>query len=249
MQITTPRLRWHIAPSRSQSTGIGLTSFINATSSTLFGAYAVSQIDLAGNDGTEEGLVEALASALDVPLVSSFLGDSALLSLLFVLGITGALGYTGLQLLKDLIRGLVLVFERPFQLGSRVTVGENRGEVVKIGLRTFHLKQEDGALVVIPNGSVLRRSMVSIPPDTAEKQVVFRITLPVGQSSALLLGHLREAILASPYCFAARPVELSVEQVENGGTMMVCQAYVFDGRFAQAFVNDVRRLFEKTALI
>jgi small-conductance mechanosensitive channel len=56
-----------------------------------------------------------------------------------------ALAFASQPLLRDLIGGIVILFERPFQLGDRIVVGDHEGEVKEIGLWTFQLASADGS--------------------------------------------------------------------------------------------------------
>jgi small-conductance mechanosensitive channel len=58
----------------------------------------------------------------------------------------------GLQdLIKNLIGGMVIVVDRPFQIGDRVKLAEAYGEVKQIGLRSTKVYTDTGMLVTIPN--------------------------------------------------------------------------------------------------
>lgn len=58
----------------------------------------------------------------------------------------------GLQdLLKSILGGAFLIFERPYQVGDRIRMRDNEGEVTEIGVRTTTLLTDDHATVIIPN--------------------------------------------------------------------------------------------------
>ncbi|OIO14505.1 hypothetical protein COV53_02525 [Candidatus Gottesmanbacteria bacterium CG11_big_fil_rev_8_21_14_0_20_37_11] len=70
-------------------------------------------------------------------------------------GIIGiAVGFGSQALVKDLIAGLFLIAEDSISIGDLVEIGGNRGVVLKIGIRTIILKDENGALRIIPAGRV-----------------------------------------------------------------------------------------------
>ncbi len=71
------------------------------------------------------------------------------------LGVVGlALGFGTQTLVKDAVSGLFVLVEDQFGVGDVVKVGGVLGRVVKVTLRTTHLRDEEGALHVIPNGSL-----------------------------------------------------------------------------------------------
>jgi small-conductance mechanosensitive channel/CRP-like cAMP-binding protein len=54
--------------------------------------------------------------------------------------------------LSNLVSGLLLVFDRPFEIGDWVRSGDIVGKVVDVNWRAVRLATRDGDLVVIPNG-------------------------------------------------------------------------------------------------
>ena len=71
------------------------------------------------------------------------------------LGVVGlALGFGTQTLVKDAVSGLFVLVEDQFGVGDVVKAGGVLGRVVKVTLRTTHVRDEEGALHVIPNGSL-----------------------------------------------------------------------------------------------
>src|SRR5262245_31519694 len=66
-----------------------------------------------------------------------------------------ALGLGAQDLVKNLIGGLVVLGDRPYQLGDRVKIGDAYGEIDHIGLRSTKLTTPDDTRVTIPNAQVL----------------------------------------------------------------------------------------------
>lgn len=79
--------------------------------------------------------------------------------------ILGALGVgvgLGLQnIVNNFVSGIILIFDRPVRIGDTVEVGDKRGRVKEIGIRSSTLLTEDGAEVIIPNGDVLSNHIVN----------------------------------------------------------------------------------------
>jgi small-conductance mechanosensitive channel len=55
------------------------------------------------------------------------------------------------DLLKSVLGGAFLIFERPYQVGDRIKIRDNEGEVAEIGVRTTTMLTDDQATVIIPN--------------------------------------------------------------------------------------------------
>jgi len=79
--------------------------------------------------------------------------------------VLGALGVgigLGLQsIVNNLVSGIILIFDRPLRIGDVVEVGDKKGRVKEIGIRTSTLLTDDGAEVIIPNGDVLSQNIVN----------------------------------------------------------------------------------------
>ena len=55
------------------------------------------------------------------------------------------------DLLKSILGGAFLIIERPYEVGDRIKIRDNEGEVTEIGVRTTTLVTDDRATVIIPN--------------------------------------------------------------------------------------------------
>ncbi len=66
-------------------------------------------------------------------------------------GAAVAIGFSLKDLVASLFAGIILLFDRPFQVGDRVTFGNTYGEITSIGLRAVRLQTLDDNLVTIPN--------------------------------------------------------------------------------------------------
>jgi small-conductance mechanosensitive channel len=83
----------------------------------------------------------------------------------------------GLQdVVKNLVSGAILLFERPIQIGDAVQLGDLLGVVQRIGLRSSTVRTMDGAEVIIPNGQLVAEPLVNWTLSDRRR----RITLPVG---------------------------------------------------------------------
>lgn len=79
--------------------------------------------------------------------------------------ILGALGVgvgLGLQsIVNNFVSGVILIFERPIQIGDVIETGSQSGRVTEIGLRTTKIDTSDGAEVIVPNGNILSQPIVN----------------------------------------------------------------------------------------
>jgi small-conductance mechanosensitive channel len=68
----------------------------------------------------------------------------------------------GLQnIFNNLVSGLILLFERPIQIGDVVEVGSLVGNIKSMGIRSSNLKTFDGAEVIVPNGHLVSNEVIN----------------------------------------------------------------------------------------
>lgn len=65
-----------------------------------------------------------------------------------------AVGFGAKTLVSDLIAGFFILLEDQFNVGDWVQIGNYRGRVVKLSLRTLHLRDKDGNVYIIPNSTI-----------------------------------------------------------------------------------------------
>jgi small conductance mechanosensitive channel len=72
-------------------------------------------------------------------------------------GLVGvAVGFGAQQFIRDIISGLLMLFEGLIQVGDVVRVGDVTGEVERVSLRALQVRRYSGELVTIPNGQIVQ---------------------------------------------------------------------------------------------
>jgi small-conductance mechanosensitive channel len=98
----------------------------------------------------------------------------------------------GLQtLVKDFVSGLVMVFERPVQVGDFVDFGAVKGTVSRIGSRSTEIRTLDQIAIIVPNSRLLDNEIIN----WSHGNPVSRIRLPVGVAYAADPMQVKQALL------------------------------------------------------
>lgn len=105
------------------------------------------------------------------------------------LGIGVGLGLQGL--VKDFVSGLVLVFERPVQVGDFVDFGQVKGTVARIGSRSTEIRTLDQVSIIVPNSHFLDSEVTN----WSHGNPVSRIRLPVGVAYSSDPQQVKSALL------------------------------------------------------
>lgn len=153
-----------------------------------------------------------------------------------------ALGFALKDIAASLVAGIMLLFDRPFRVGDRVSFGDVYGDIVSIGLRAVRLQTLDDNLVTIPNSRFITDVVASGNAGALDMMVVvdFHLALDADIAAARALVH--DVIVTSRYAYLKKPVAFTVEEVamaERLALRLRAKAYVFDLPYEQAFKTDI----------
>ena len=114
----------------------------------------------------------------------------------------GALGVGigfGLQtIVNNFLSGLILMFEKPIQVGDTVEVGGLSGRVRRIGVRASTIETFDGAEVIVPNGTLVSDQLVNWTLSHRSRRVEIEVGVAYGSDPRRVIALLREAALSHP---------------------------------------------------
>ncbi|MBW1822642.1 MAG: mechanosensitive ion channel family protein [Deltaproteobacteria bacterium] len=93
-------------------------------------------------------------------------------------GVAGiAIGFAAKDTLSNLIAGVLLIVDRPFEVGDRIEVwtapsgSSTWGDVIDIGLRATKIKTTDNIIIVIPNNEIMKRDIINYTIITSKIRV------------------------------------------------------------------------------
>ena len=153
-----------------------------------------------------------------------------------------AVGFAMRDLVAAFIAGITIMFDRPFQVGDRVSYGGEYGDIIKIGLRSVRMNTLDHNIITIPNNKILTDVTSSGNYGELEMQVAMDFYIGMDQDAKLAAALIREACLTSPYVFLAQPVAVLIKQVILQNYVAIhlkARPYVFDCKFEKPFETDV----------
>jgi small conductance mechanosensitive channel len=153
-----------------------------------------------------------------------------------------AMGIALKDVAASMIAGLVLLFDRPFQVGDRVSFNDTYGEIVSIGLRSVKLTTLDDNLVTIPNSRFITDVVATGNAGALDMMVVcdFHIALDADVSKVKSLIH--EVLVTSRFAYLKKPVTLILNEVVIADRLALqirAKAYVLDVSYEKAFQSDV----------
>jgi small-conductance mechanosensitive channel len=108
-----------------------------------------------------------------------------------------AIGFGSQTLVKDIVSGAFFLMDDAFRLGEYIEVGDAKGRVEKINVRSVFLRHHRGALNVLPYGDIRRLRNTS--RDWAVHVMEFRLTYDTNMLQVKkILKQIGEDLLADP---------------------------------------------------
>lgn len=134
-----------------------------------------------------------------------------------------AVGFGAQNLVRDVITGFFLIYERQYDVGDYVSLAGVSGIVEQIGLRTTIIREFSGDVHTIPNGLVEKttnksrreaRALIEVPvPYSANLREVMQVLEQVCRQAAEELTDIREG-----------PRVLGVSQLCESGVVLTVWA-------------------------
>jgi len=153
-----------------------------------------------------------------------------------------AVGFATKDLVASIVGGILILFDRPFQVGDRVEFDGHYGDITMIGLRSVKLQTLDDNTVTVPNNKFLTEISSSGNYGALEMQVSVTFYIGLDQDVKLASELIEEATATSRFIHLPRPIVVLVDQViiENYIALrLVMKAYVLDTQYEKAFVTDI----------
>jgi small-conductance mechanosensitive channel len=123
------------------------------------------------------GFIFALSAAgMDFSRVALFAGA-------FSVGI----GFGLQSVINNFVSGLILLFERPIQIGDIIEIGGLLGEVRRIGARSSTVHTVDGAEVIVPNANLISNQVVNWTLSDRKRRIDLELGVAYGTDPARVL--------------------------------------------------------------
>lgn len=186
-------------------------------------AYFFGEID---DDENEENINKRQHSKLLITrlvvLISGYLlavaaSGMPLDKLSILLGALGVGVGLGLQnIVSNFVSGIILIFDKPIQIGDVVEISSESGRVKSMGLRTTKINAPNGAEIIIPNGNLLSQNITNWTYTDNFKlvEVTFEIT---GETIPEEINTVVNETLANlPMVNSTKPSQIYYSSISDG---------------------------------
>ncbi len=125
------------------------------------------------------------------------------------------IGFGAESLIADIITGVFMIFENQYEVGDIIVVGDFRGTVTQIGIRTTSITDSGGNVQIINNSDI--RNLINRSSDTSYS--VCDIAIPYTgyllKAEAVLKTALPKLLQEHPDVFLSEPQYLGVQTIHG----------------------------------
>ena len=111
----------------------------------------------------------------------------------------------GLQhIFNNFVSGLILLFERPVQVGDVIEVGGSTGRIQRIGIRASIIRLADSSELIVPNGQLISEKVGNWTLSNRQRRIDLEVGVAYGTEAKRVLELLTRTAAAHPLV-ATRP--------------------------------------------
>ena len=133
--------------------------------------------------------------------------------------VLGALGVgigLGLQtIVNNLVSGVIIIFEQPFRIGDFIELGDKKGRVLDIGIRSSKIIMEEGAEIIMPNADLLSGRVINWTLRNDNVRIELPISILAGQSFEDIQKLILEELGKNEFVLMDTPPEILLLSVSD----------------------------------
>lgn len=179
-----------------------------------------------------------------VLLINLFLNLSANNILPLTGTIAVALGFAFKDYASSVIAGILALFETPYQVGDRIKIGDDYGEVISYGLRAIMIQTPDDNIVTIPHNKIWTESVINANKGSLEAQTVINFYFKHDVDIERVFYLLYRVAQTSKYTQLNLPIVVVMEE-KFWGTHFKLKCYPVDARDEFIYQTDLIRRAKK----
>jgi potassium efflux system protein len=127
----------------------------------------------------------------------------------------------GLQgIVNNFVSGIILIFDRTMRIGDIIEIGDKKGLVKEISVRSSTLLTPEGAEVIIPNGNILSQNIVNWTLSNNNIRVELSLSVDKTSLSEDERKGIIEIIKSSPYVMPQKEPEIFINTITSQTTQL-----------------------------
>jgi MscS family membrane protein len=174
-------------------------------------------------------------------------------------GVAGvAIGFAARDTLSNLIAGILLIIDRPFEIGDRIEVWSapsgtsTWGDVIDIGLRATKIKTTDNIVIIIPNNEIMLRDIINYT--TISERIRVRINIGIAYDADMQKAKdiILEVADSAEWVAKDPPPQVVVRKFGESSVDLQLRAWINDARRRMntiSYITDtVKTRFDENGL-
>jgi small-conductance mechanosensitive channel len=105
------------------------------------------------------------------------------------------LGFGLRNIIANFVSGIIMVFERPVQIGDTIEIDTTYGEVKSIGVRSSEVKTFDGSEVIVPNADFISKTVTNWTLSDKRRRAELDFKVAFGSDPKKVLELMHEVAL------------------------------------------------------
>ena len=163
----------------------------------------------------QEDVFTRVRTARGVPYAVSSIAKYSVIFLGFLVGLSAAgieitklavvagglgvgIGFGLQNIVNNFVSGLILLFERPIDVGDTIEFSGNSGTMQRIGIRASLIRTFDGAEVIVPNGTLISESVTNWTLSDRRRRIDLTVGVEYGTPAQRVIDLLVEVAKANP---------------------------------------------------
>jgi len=174
-------------------------------------------------------------------------------------GVAGvAIGFAAKDTLSNFIAGVLLLIDRPFEVGDRIELweapaGTSRwGDVIDIGLRATTIRNTDNIEVIIPNNVIMTRDIVNYTASSSAIRVRVNVGVAYDTDIARAKGLIVDVARSLEWVMDDPPPKVVVRNFGESSVDLQLRAWIKDARkrmnTISAVTDQVKTVFDAAGI-
>jgi small-conductance mechanosensitive channel len=204
-------------------------SYLSKILSTLLVTKGLSKVNIEeGRKYVLKRIIEYILIAIGAVIAFQSVGIN-LSGLAVIFGLLSVgIGFGLQNVASNFISGIILLLERPIQIGDRITVGDTQGDVEEINIRSTTIRSLDNISIIVPNTEFIEGRVTN----WSHGDLKIRMNIDVGVSYSsnldIVLTALNEVADEHPKVLKSPKPEVLLLEFADSSWNMQLRAWIAD---------------------
>jgi small-conductance mechanosensitive channel len=142
-------------------------------------------------------------------------------------------------IVQNFISGLILMAERPVNVGDWVVLGASEGDIRRINVRATEIQLGDRSTLIVPNSEFITKTVRNMTLRNAEGRVLIRLPMPLTTDAQQVRDIMLSALHEHNEVLPAPAPGVTLDGIDNGLLIFQAIAYVPGPRVAAGVRSEL----------